>query len=249
VRRLEEENRLKYEMDLLTRMQLGLLPQETPKVAGLEIAARSILATEAGGDLYDFIHDERGRLWIAAGDVSGHGYSCAIAQAMTKAGLASLVEADRTPSAVLERLDRVLRGMSTPRTFTTLLLLRIDPATGETLVSNAGHPYPLLASHGTTTRELELPSLPLGQGPLRRYEDATVMIESGTTLVLSSDGLFEATDVNGESYGFERVHSLLPTLCRRPAAAILDAIVEHWRTHAGTSAPDDDTTLVVIKRI
>jgi hypothetical protein len=98
VRRLEEENRVKYEMELLAKMQLGLLPRETPRVDGYEIAARSILATEAGGDLYDFVHDANGRIWIAAGDVSGHGYSCAIAQAMTKAGLASLVEAERTPA-------------------------------------------------------------------------------------------------------------------------------------------------------
>src|SRR4029077_8352917 len=114
--RLEEENRLKYEMDLLARMQLGLLPKEMPQIEGYEIAARSILATESGGDLYDFVRDSMGRIWIAAGDVSGHGYSCAIAQAMTKAGLASLVEAERTPAMVLQRLDLVLREIGSPRT-------------------------------------------------------------------------------------------------------------------------------------
>jgi stage II sporulation SpoE-like protein len=248
VRRLEEENRLKYEMELLAKMQLGLLPSVMPRVEGYEIAARSILATEAGGDLYDFVPDSMGRLWIAAGDVSGHGYSCAIAQAMTKAGLASLVEAERTPAMVLERLDNVLRGIDAPRTFTTLALIRLDPQSGELLVSNAGHPYPWIACNGDA-REVELPSLPLGQGPTRRYTDAPITIESGVVLVLCSDGLVEGTDANGAApYGFDRVQQVLAKVSRRPAEAILAALLEDWRTHVGPTAPADDTTIVVVKR-
>ncbi len=246
VRRLESENRVKYEMDLLARMQLGLLPHETPRVDGYEIAARSILATEAGGDLYDFLRDARGRLWIAAGDVSGHGYSCAIAQAMTKAGLASLVESDRTPAMVLDRLDRVLRGIGS-RTFTTLALLRLDLDTGDALISNAGHPYPWLVGYAEA-REIELPSLPLGQGPVRTYADSSITIEPGMTLVLSSDGLFEGTDPAGHAYGFDRMRPVLRKVFSRPAEAILTAIVEDWREHVGPDAPPDDTTIVVVKR-
>ena len=246
-RRLEEENRLKYEMDLLARMQLGLLPKEMPLVDGYEIAARSILATEAGGDLYDFVRDAEGRLWIAAGDVSGHGYSCAIAQAMTKAGLASLVEAERTPAIVLQRLDLVLRGIGSPRTFTSLVLLRLDPPTGDFLVSNAGHPYPWIM-HSADVRELELPSLPLGLGPERHYADTPLSMRIGTTVVLFSDGLFEAADPHGRPYGFDRLRQLLGKISRRPATAILTAIIEDWRSHAGNAAPADDTTIVVVKR-
>jgi phosphoserine phosphatase RsbU/P len=245
--RLEEENRLKYEMDLLARMQLGLLPKEMPRIEGYEIAAHSILATEAGGDLYDFVHDSMGRIWIAAGDVSGHGYSCAIAQAMTKAGLASLVEAERTPAVVLQRLDQVLRGIGSPRTFTSLVLLRLDPMTGDVLVSNAGHPYPWIV-RGSDVQEMDLPSLPLGLGPVREYGDTPLSIRVGTTVVLFSDGLFEAGDAHGRPYGFDRLRALLGKVSRRPASAILTAIVEDWRSHAGMGAPADDTTIVVVKR-
>jgi sigma-B regulation protein RsbU (phosphoserine phosphatase) len=246
-RRLEEENRLKYEMDLLARMQLGLLPKEMPVIEGYEIAARSILATEAGGDLYDFVNDSNGRIWIAAGDVSGHGYSCAIAQAMTKAGLASLVEADRTPAIVLQRLDLVLRGIGSPRTFTSLVLLRLDPPTGDVLVSNAGHPYPWIAQ-SAEVREMDLPSLPLGLGPERQYSDTPLSMRIGTAIVLFSDGLFEATDAHGRPYGFDRLRELLGKISRRPATAIVTAIVEDWRAHAGSGTPADDTTIVVVKR-
>ena len=246
-RRLEEENRLKYEMDLLARMQLGLLPKEMPQIEGYEVAARSILATEAGGDLYDFVSDSLGRIWIAAGDVSGHGYSCAIAQAMTKAGLASLVEAERTPATVLQRLHLVLREIGSPRTFTSLALLRLDPPTGEVLVSNAGHPYPWIV-HGSDVREMDLPSLPLGLGPERHYDDALLSMRIGTTVVLFSDGLFEAADAHGRPYGFDRLRQILAKVSRRPASAILTAIIDDWRDHAGPGAPADDTTIVVVKR-
>jgi hypothetical protein len=246
-RRLEEENRLKYEMDLLARMQLGLLPKEMPQIDGYEIVASSILASEAGGDLYDFVRDSAGRLWIAAGDVSGHGYSCAIAQAMTKAGLASLVEAERTPAMVLQRLDLVLREIGSPRTFTSLALLRLDPITGEALVSNAGHPYPWVV-RGTDVRELDLPSLPLGLGPPREYADTPLSILTGTTIVIFSDGLFEAHDTHARPYGFDRLREILGKVSRRPAAAILTAILEDWRIHAGPATPADDTTVVVVKR-
>ncbi|HSG40721.1 MAG TPA: hypothetical protein VLE27_13855, partial [Thermoanaerobaculia bacterium] len=97
MRRLAEERRIRHEVDLLSRMQVGLLPQEMPRLEGYEFAARSVLAGEAGGDLYDFLRDADGRLWIAAGDVAGHGYSCAVAQAMVKAGLLSLIEAEESP--------------------------------------------------------------------------------------------------------------------------------------------------------
>ncbi|HXH95331.1 MAG TPA: SpoIIE family protein phosphatase [Thermoanaerobaculia bacterium] len=246
-RRLEEENRLKYEMDLLARMQLGLLPKEMPQIEGYEIVASSILASEAGGDLYDFVRDSAGRLWIAAGDVSGHGYSCAIAQAMTKAGLASLVEAERTPAMVLQRLDLVLREIGSPRTFTSLALLRLDPITGEALVSNAGHPYPWIV-RGTDVRELDLPSLPLGLGPAREYTDTPLSIPTGTTIVIFSDGLFEAHDTHARPYGFDRLREILGKVSRRPASAILTAILEDWRRHAGPATPADDTTVVAVKR-
>jgi hypothetical protein len=247
VRRLEEERRLQHEMDLLARMQIGLLPRETPRIEGYEVAAKSLLATEAGGDLYDFLDDERGQIWIAAGDVSGHGFSCAVAQAMTKAGLTSLINAEQTPALVLARLDHVLRRSGTSRTFTSLALLRLDPARGEGLLANAGHPYPLHLSNGRV-REFAISALPLGQGPPRTYEDVRVTLEPGSALVFCSDGLFEAADENGVAYGFERVRQVLLDGRRASAQELLDRMLEDWRRHIGSAKPADDTTIVVLKR-
>jgi serine phosphatase RsbU (regulator of sigma subunit) len=250
IRRLEDERRLSYEMDLLARMQLGLLPSSLPEVPGWEIAVRSLLATEAGGDLYDFLRDETGDLWIAAGDVAGHGYSCAIVQAMTAAALTSIITAERTPSEVLHGVDRVIRRGGSHRNFTSLALVRLNPETGAVTMSNAGHPFPLLLAHGGEVEEISLPSLPLGQGPQRKYADFSFEIPPGGTLVFCSDGLFEATDPHEAQYGYERPRDLLRKLGDRSAPEILEALLADWRAYMRSDDPPaDDTTVLVLKRL
>lgn len=246
IRRLEEERRIKYEMDLLARMQVGLLPTRLPAIEGWEIAARSLLATEAGGDLYDFIEDDAGRLWIAAGDVAGHGYSCAIVHAMTTAALASLISSRTTPAEVLRQVDRVLRRASL-RNFASLVLLLLDPKTGKALLSNAGHPWPLALCGGEVS-EIEISGLPLGQGPARRYEDVSIEIPPGGVLVFCSDGLFEAVDWSSNPYGFDRPQEVLRTLENRSAEEIVEALLHDWQKHLRSEEPPDDTTVVVLKR-
>ncbi|HXT49412.1 MAG TPA: PP2C family protein-serine/threonine phosphatase [Thermoanaerobaculia bacterium] len=249
MRREERQRRLTYEMDLLARMQTGLLPQGLPRLAGYEVTARSILATEAGGDLYDFLRDDRGRLWIAAGDVSGHGYSCAIGQASVKAALLSLVDGHATPARILERVDRVVRGTSVgTRQFVTLCLACLELDSGRLLISNAGHPFPLLALPQQQPRELDVPGLPLGQGPARRYRDLEVTIPKGSVLLLYSDGLYESTDLAGNPYGFERPSRILAGATAWNAAEVMERLLFDWRRHLGGAAAADDTTLVVLKR-
>jgi serine phosphatase RsbU (regulator of sigma subunit) len=249
VRRLESERRVKYEMDLLSRMQLSLLPEKPPTVPGLELGVKTLLATEAGGDLYQFLTDGDGGLWIAAGDVSGHGYSCGIQQAMAMAAIASLVKAGRTPSGILLEVDRVLRMGNSARQFTSLVLLRVDPKSGSGVLANAGHPYPVLLADGRA-REIATAGLPLGQGPARTYADVDFGIPPGGVLVLASDGLFEGLDRFDDPYGYDRPRAVLEGvgLFRRPPDAILEALFADWRRHVGDGPPSDDTTVLVVKR-
>ena len=249
VRRLESERRVKYEMDLLSRMQLSLLPEKPPVVPGLELSVKTILATEAGGDLYDFVQDESGSLWIAAGDVSGHGYSCGIQQAMVMAALASLVKAGRKPSEILVEIDRVLRMGRSGRLFTSLALLKLDPTGGIGVLANAGHPFPILLHEGKAS-EIAGSGLPLGQGPKRTYQDVPFEIPKGGVLVIASDGLFEGTDRFDAPYGFDRPRVVLEStsLWRRPPDSIVEALLADWRLHVGEGAPSDDTTILVVKR-
>ncbi len=249
VRRLEEERRFRNEMELLAKMQRGLLPRTLPPLAGYELAAHSAIANEAGGDLYDVLSDGEGFVWIAAGDVAGHGYSCAIAQAMTKAALASLIGRQRTPAEVLQRADRVLRAAGFTRNFTSLALLRLRPESGEALLANAGHPYPILVAGGAVTELAITPSsMPLGLGPPQTYVDRPVHLPPSAALVFCSDGLFEATDGAGRVYGYGRLRELLVDAGAQPADRILETLLADWRHHLRSALPMDDTTFVVLKR-
>ena len=249
VKRIESERRVKYEMDLLSRMQVALLPDHPPEVPGLQVAVRTILATEAGGDLYEFLVDEEGALWVAAGDVAGHGYSCGIQGAMVKACLLTLVKAGRRPGEILVEVDRVLRAAQAGRLFTSLVLVRIDPRTGRGVLANAGHPFPLLVVEGRAA-ELEAPGLPLGKGPAREYGELSFELPGAASLVLASDGLYEGPDRFDEPYGWARPRAVLERtgLWRRPAESIVEALLGDWRGHVGEGDPADDTTVLVVRR-
>ena len=186
------------------------------------------------------------------GDVVGHGYSCAIVQAMTTAALTSLISPEKTPAEVLRRVDRVIRrgaSSKTSRNFTTLALLRLDPETGEVLLSNAGHPSPFLLLPGGEVTEIELPGLPLGQGPARTYRDHGFHLPPGSALVFCSDGLFEGRDAREEQYGYERPIEVLRGAAGASASGLLETVLGDWRRHLGGEELPDDTTVVVIKRM
>ncbi len=210
IRRLKEERRLSHEMDLLARMQRELLPA-TPAIPGWEIQVPSLLATEAGGDLYDFLTDEAGDLWIAAGDVAGHGFSCAIVQAMTSAALTGTIGAGQLPSAVLRGVDRVIRRGGARRNFTSLAVVRLDPRTGEALLANAGHPFPLLLTPGGEVKEIDLPGLPLGSGPPRTYADLAFRSLPAAPSSSAPTASSRPPTRADNAYGYERPRDLLRT--------------------------------------
>jgi Stage II sporulation protein E (SpoIIE) len=246
MRRLEEEKRLQFETAILARIQEGLLPEQLPRIDGWEFAARSIQAHEVGGDFYDFFHAPDGALWVVAGDVAGHGISCSITHAMTKAALAALIRSGETPGRVLGEVDRVLRTLTTSRLFTSLALLRLDTETGEATFSNAGFPYPLQRD-GREVTELVAPGLPAGEGPSRRYLDLEIQIPPGGALVFCSDGLAEALRPDGEPYGYDRPRQVLAAAPSRSADDLLGALVSDWHREVGERA-EDDTTLLVLRR-
>ncbi len=247
MRRLEHERRLRYEMDLLARMQLGLLPESPPVLDEWEIAVRSVLPTEVGGDFYEFIEDEEGCIWVAMGDVSGHGYQCSIVHAMTKAALLSLVSSKLRPGEIMDKLDQVLRHSGTARTFVALALMRIDPRTGAIDYSNAASPFPLVVKPDGI-EEIELSTLPLGHGPVQAYHDHQFTMTPGSAIIFWSDGLYEARDTREDEYGYARAATIAGENLHHDAATIMEALFDDWTRFRGEAELEDDTTVLVIKR-
>jgi serine phosphatase RsbU (regulator of sigma subunit) len=253
VRRLEERRRRRYETDLLARMQADMLPERIAAPPGYEVAARAVLAQGIGGNLYDALRDSGGGFWLVSGDVAGQGLACSIAQAMIKAALHSLVAPDLSPSEVLAQTSRVLRGVDPQRNLAAVALIRLDPATGEGRLANAGHPAPLRVI-GSDMFELgpagPLLGEPATEGePDHPFHDVRFALPPGGALLLVSETLFDERDRKGVPFGIDRVRAALQATAGKDAEAILDGLLRSWRRHLGSAELTDDTTAVVVRRL
>src|SRR5205823_12076213 len=131
-------------------MQRSLLPRSVPELAGLEVgdAYQSSARVEVGGDVYDFVALDDGRLAVVLGDVTGHGIEAAADMAMAKFVFRSLAREHPEPNDFLAAANEVVLGEIGAGKFITLLYLTIDPETGELACASAGHPPPRLLQPG-----------------------------------------------------------------------------------------------------
>ncbi len=212
-------------------------------------------ADTVGGDFLEVTEDGSGRLWVAVADVAGHGISCSVLTAYTKAAVVAHAVAGATPAGALPKIRKMFARLTpgtagaTPgrrRNMVTLLLAVWDPAQRELTVATAGHP-PLLLDDGESVREVGAPSRPLGVELGGDDREVRVACPGAATLVAYSDGAVEATSPAGEAFGYRRWPELLPGLAGRDATAILDALLAAVDAHRAGKPADDDLTAVVVK--
>jgi serine phosphatase RsbU (regulator of sigma subunit) len=226
--------------DFAETMQRSLLPRALPKVRGLEVGHvyESSARVDVGGDLYDFVELEDGRLAVAVGDVLGKGISAAADMAMTKFSFRVLARGDAEPSAVLAAANDVVCEEIEPGKFVTLLYAVVDPVAGELACGSAGHPPARIVEPSGRVRPLGVSGLPLGIEPGEAYESERIELEPGSVVVLYTDGVVEARR-DGELYGEERLDRLLAYRHDLPAQELASAILDDCRRYAGGDLSDD----------
>jgi PAS domain S-box-containing protein len=174
-------------------LQRSLLPSDLPQLSNMQLAARYHPATrhvQVGGDWYDAFRLPDDRLAIAVGDVMGKGVLAAAGMGRVRNALRALALNDPRPAAVLAGLDRLFSATEDEEQFTTVAYAVLDPETGTGVLSNAGHPPPLMITGDTLARlSTSEPGTPLGW-PSQRQQ-TSFSIESGNTVVFYSDGLVE----------------------------------------------------------
>jgi serine phosphatase RsbU (regulator of sigma subunit) len=165
--------------------------------------------------------------------------------AMIKAALTILVEEEQQPAAILARLDRLLRrsALEGPG-FVTATLTFLDLTCGRVEIVNAGHP-PTYLLRGGSVREILLPGSPLGALG-SHYGSTELDLVPGDALVWLSDGFIEATDPEGEVFGYERTASSLSGECENPAM-VRDRLLRTVDRYTLGRAPEDDRTMVVMR--
>jgi serine phosphatase RsbU (regulator of sigma subunit) len=229
-------------------MQRSLLPREKPHVPGLEVGEvyESSARVDVGGDVYDFVELDGGRLAVVLGDVTGHGVEATADMAMAKFVFRSLAREHPDPADFLASANDVVVDEIAPGKFITMTYVAVDPEREEVACASAGHPPPRLVLPDGTVRSLDASGLVLGIDADQRYEEVRAELPVGATIVLYTDGVVEARS-GGELYGTQRLDELLTTLRDRAPAALARAVTEDARAFAGGEL-SDDLAVVAIRR-
>jgi phosphoserine phosphatase RsbU/P len=245
----ETERRVQADLATAREIQRGLLPTGAREVPGLELAAAYAPARELGGDFYDFLPYGEGRLAMALGDVSGKGTAAALFASLAIGILREHVFAHPCPPAeMLSMMNERLYAARLDSRFIATLFSVYDAGTRRLTLSNAGGPYPLLVRDGVV-QSIRVAGIPLGLFPDTQYEEITVDLVPGDTVLFASDGILESANASQEEFGPDRLCAMLSTVSPRQSAnEIADAILAATDEHSGAGvAPFDDRTLLVLR--
>jgi serine phosphatase RsbU (regulator of sigma subunit) len=228
-------------------MRRSLLPQEPPVVAGLDVAYRyeSAAQVEVGGDVIDFLDLGDGRLAVVLGDVTGHGIDAAAEMAMAKFVFRSLARRNTDPARFLSRANDVVVAEMAGGAFITMVFVTVDGA-GRLASASAGHPRPRVVHADGSVDELQGSGLALGIAADQTYDEGSIVLAEGESVVLYTDGVIEARR-GGELYGTTRLDAALAAGAALAAQALADAVIADCRAFAGGEL-DDDCAIVVIRR-
>ncbi|MEX2399301.1 MAG: SpoIIE family protein phosphatase, partial [Rhodothermales bacterium] len=238
-----EKERLEEEMRLARRIQERLFPQKLPTVDGYEIAALAEPSRTVGGDYYDVVRLEGGRLLAAVADVTGKGVPASLLMANLQAGLHVMLPMDLSIEQAVGHLNRVISENTDYDKFITFFAAIVDCEAGTMDYVNAGHNPPMLVRRDGTVELLEAGGLLLGVMKSTTYERGTVELEPGDVVVFFTDGVTEAMSPGGEEYEEHRLEEVLRKTREQPAGEIMKRVRADIEAFTGdVSELSDDLT-------
>jgi serine phosphatase RsbU (regulator of sigma subunit)/uncharacterized protein YigA (DUF484 family) len=226
--------------DFSETMQHSLLPSELPDVPGIEVGHvyESSARVDVGGDVYDFLTLDDGRLAIILGDVTGKGIQAAADMAMAKFSFRALARMHPEPGDFLARVNEVIVDEIGVGKFITMLYVLVDAEAGTVACASAGHPAARVVGPNGSVTALADNGLALGIEAEQEYVAREARIEPGASVVLYTDGVVECR-LHGELYGEERLDDLLRRLSGSAPQELAEAILEDCRRFAGGDLGDD----------
>ena len=251
VEEVAEKESIKRGLEVARNIQIGLLPQHDPKPPGFELVGRSIPAEEVGGDFYYYYQMDGGKLGIAIGDVSGKGISAAMLMAVISGIIDSEAKKNGSVADLIMDVNRLLIPRAKPSKMNSALLYTIlDIREKKLRVANAGEIAPLVCrNNGGGCDYMDVTGFPLGMTTIGEYVERELELETGDTVVLSSDGIVEAMDSRGEMFGFDRFRDMVYQNRELSASDLSDKILSEVKDFVGKETSQDDITIVVLKTI
>jgi serine phosphatase RsbU (regulator of sigma subunit) len=241
---LEADNKRKTEeLEEARQLQLSMLPKNVPQLPGIDIAVSMKTATEVGGDYYDF-HTDGSGLTIAIGDATGHGMRAGTMVTAIKSLFSANNNLAKLPDT-LSSWSQIIRQMNFGNLYMAMSLLRVEH--DKVIISNAGMPPALLyRAKDKSVEEIILKGMPLGGAAHFDYDQHTIEIEPGDTLLLMSDGFTELFNENNDMYD-ERAISAFEQSAHLAPRDIIDHLNHECQTWRGQRPQNDDITFVVVK--
>ena len=256
----EATARLEGEMSAARSIQMGLLPLHFPAFPDrqeIDLFARIEPARDVGGDLFDFLLIDRDRLFFMIGDVSGKGIPAALFMATTKevvrdAAVRHGAALDRVLGEANAKIAQASNNMAEEGAklmFVTAFAGLLNLASGDLVYASAGHDSPLVIMAGKELRELTTEGgPPLGAVEDFRYPLSQDRLETGAVLLLYTDGVTEAQNVDGTLFGSRRLNACLTETQASGARGVTDLVFEHLQQFVGTAAQFDDITVLALRR-
>lgn len=251
---LREMERKNTELAIAAEIQQSFLPDTISQIEGYDIAARSVMAKEVGGDFFDVIPLEvvplgTGKLGIMIADVSGKGIPAALFMALSRI----VVRVNATwyasrPAAAIRDANTIISHDSKSGMFVTLFYGLLDSSTRTFTYVNAGHNPPIhYSAADSSLSELEATGIAMGLLDDAHYAQDTVQMAPGDLLILYTDGITEAENAQQEMFGLERLKNVIHTSHTLSPAEIIEEILTSVREFTGDHPQSDDITLMVIR--
>lgn len=242
-----EMERLEQELATAATIQRSLLPEALPGHPAYELAARQVPCNEVGGDLYDAVRLDDGRILFLVGDVSGKGMGAALLMSHVIASLRVLYGEDLPLASLVQRVHRQLVRASDSMRFVTLFVARLDPATNRLEFVNGGHNPPLLVCPEGEIRRLEATGTPLGLIEGATYEPGALEMPPGSVLCVYSDGIVEAAR-GSEFFEEERLIESLERRRGAPLDEVAGGVLDDVGAFLEGGAAGGDVTLLLLRR-
>ncbi|MEM7030687.1 MAG: SpoIIE family protein phosphatase [Chloroflexota bacterium] len=245
------QERLRRELEIAAQIQESLLPGKLPDTPGLKIDVTTLPAYEVGGDFYDFVENDANQITAIIGDVAGKGIPAAMVTSMIRTMLRVEASRNQEPHAIIQQAHQALyEDLSRADLFVTAFVATLDANTNALMYANAGHvPAIIYHSNAKTPRLLKATSLPIGvTHQITDQVTQYVHVSPGDTLVIYSDGVFEATNAEGEQFGIEGIQDLVSQYADSTTPAELkDIILDRLSSFSDSKSRADDLTLAIIK--
>ncbi len=249
---LESRNKLtvlQNELDIASSMQQSLLPNHFPEGATFQVYGRMEPARNVGGDFFDILNREQGRLGVVVADVSDKGVPAALFMMSSRTLIRAMSIGSATPGEVLASVNELLLEDNDSTMFVTLFYAVYDPENGTFTYANGGHNPPLLVHSDGSSEELPLTGgIALGLVPDFEYEEHTLRLMPGDVLILYTDGVTEAMNEEQEEFGVSRLVEVFKASPPIDAEDTTGCVFSAVHDFAGDADQSDDITCMVLHR-